>query len=223
MKHLIAIMGLIAVLVVAPTHAASRNAYVCNGYPSGVWPAGTITPLHIDSDLVVPEGASCYLYMSEVTGNVTVEGILGGLGNTFDGNVSVHGGQVFFPTSTYGLGGNHVLGNLHIATTGAVRMMVQVDKNLKLDGASDAELFYAGIGGNVSITDSANVLLIFIGTSSDPGIGGNVSLVRNHNVRIDATTIGGKLSCEANDPAPVIGVHVTAGSASGQCDPLPGV
>ena len=217
----LALIALVFSVFVAPTQAASRATYICDGYPSGMWP--NLRPQLIDSNVLVPAGATCRLYVSEVTGNVVVEGVLAGFGNTFDRNVIVTGGEVFFPIpiGSHGLGRSHVQGNLHITTDGRVAVSARVDGNVSLEGAIYADFTYAAIGGNVSVKNSANVLFFDVGTRDDPGIGGNLSLVGNADVGISWTSIGGKLGCEGNDPAPAVGDHVNARDATGQCSLTP--
>jgi hypothetical protein len=215
-KRLVLIALFLAVFV-APAQAAPKGIYICDGTPSGNWPS--VTPQLIDSNVLVPAGGSCSLYESEVTGNVVVEGQLGGFGDTFDRNVIVNGGQVGFPNPIFahGMGESHVLGNLLINTTSFLTLSVRVDGNLSLEGATSADFTLVATGGNVSVKNSANVLFFASDSIEGPGIGGNLSLVGNTNVSISFTSIGGILDCEANDPAPVLGNRVTARKATGQC------
>jgi hypothetical protein len=63
----------------------------------------------------VPAGATCSLYLTTVTGNVTVDGTLVGFGNTFEKNVVASGGTIIFPLCVELLGANHVLGNVVVS------------------------------------------------------------------------------------------------------------
>jgi hypothetical protein len=212
----------IAAVYVAPAGAAPNGSYICTGNIGGD-PISGLTPQVINGNLDVPAGATCSMFASEVTGNVTVEGALVGYGNTFDRNVKVSGGTVGFgnPFFSHGLGESQVGGNLDVSTSGSVELSVQVAKNLRLTGASAADLSFAGVAGNVLVTDSTNVVFFDSGGPEAPGIGGNLTLIGNHGVTIGFTAVGGNLNCEANDPAPVEEPQVSARSATGQCTLTP--
>jgi hypothetical protein len=226
MKRLMCVAALGAAAFVAPDVASSNGTYVCTGQVGGFTPA-LQPPQTIDANVDVPAGSICSMYLVTVTGNVTVEGILAGFGNTFERNVSSDGGQLFFPNpeESRGLGGSTVLGNISV-DGGSTELSVRASRNVTVDRASSADFTFANVGGNVSVTDSDNVLL------DDMSVGGNLNVIDNGPVNLfgDDTgvvmfgeTIGGNLNCEGNDPAPVETGYVRAERATGQCTVMPGV
>ena len=70
--------------------AASAPALAATGTTSCTT---DVTQSVITTNLTVPAGATCRLFGTEVTGNVTVQGTLVAFGATFDKNVSVTGGS----------------------------------------------------------------------------------------------------------------------------------
>jgi hypothetical protein len=122
MKALILSLLTAFAALVAATAAAGGGTYTCTGAvgdPGGLIPP---SPTTIDANVDVPAGAFCSMLVVTVTGNVTVEGTLSGLGNTFEKNVTVNGGNVGFAVCFSllcgPLGGNRVAGNLTIEKLG---------------------------------------------------------------------------------------------------------
>src|SRR2546423_1044664 len=97
MKALILSLLTALAALAAATAAAAGGTYTCTG-TIGEGPGfAQFTPSTIDGNVDVPAGASCTMFLVTVTGNVTVEGSLGGFGNTFEKNVIVGRGSVDFP------------------------------------------------------------------------------------------------------------------------------
>lgn len=216
------LVGLLAALALAApaTSAAKGGTYVCTG-TIGLGPLfGQYTPSTIDANVFVPAGATCALYVTTVTGNVNVQGTLLGFGNTFQKNVVVDGGQVFFPICLSGLCGglpqNHVLGNTIVNdASGSISLSAQLDGNVIVNGvAGDVLMIFAGAHGNKvllsGVTGDAIVQASFID--------GDLSLIGNGPGQSDVVNaiIAGTLDCEADDPAPAV-FGVTAGDRRGQC------
>ena len=95
-------LTLLATASFAETYECTRTLpYTVNGI---IKPPNQI----ITSDLHVPAGKTCELHWITVTGNVKVEGTLISFNSTFQGNVTVVGGQITFEN------GNGLVGNLTI-------------------------------------------------------------------------------------------------------------
>jgi hypothetical protein len=201
---------------------ASGGTFSCNNVSIG-GPFDFVDAHVIDANVDVPAGSYCSLWRVEVTGNVTVEGTLGGFGSTYDKNVIVNGGYVGFTLCLSllcgGVGGNHVYGNLVVAGGGAT-LTARIEKNVIVDGANGVGFEYTTVGGNVSVANSTDVGFFDVGTPGRPGIGGNLNLIGNtYAYPLLNVVIGGNLNCEANDPAPPLGAGVIAQRMNGQCSP----
>jgi hypothetical protein len=207
--------------VPAVSAAAGNNTYVCTGIVGAGPLPFQFTPTTIDANVLVPEGASCFMYVTTVTGNVTVEGTLGGFGDTFEKNLAVKGGQLFFPVCLSipcgPLGAHHVVGNVIVSGTDGVIELdtIHVEKNVIVNGATNGvDLTFATVEGNLSILNSANVSLFDSFFHSDVNLIGDTVSVGAASVEIS-----GMLNCQNNDPPPSLPFGVGAGAYNGQCVP----
>jgi len=212
---LLALTGTLAAVVV-PNLAAANGIYTCTGTVGSPVTAATTT---VDSNLRVPDGASCSLYGVTVTGNVIVDGgDLVAVGNTFEKNLVVHGGSVTigcFGSILCSIhGGNFILGNAVMTNVERISLTRTTESgNLTVVGASSFDLELSRADGNVMIGNSADVL-VFSGT-----YGGDVRVVNSADVRIGDIDVSGVLDCEANTPAPDLAGVINAGTFAGQCAP----
>jgi hypothetical protein len=225
MRKVLLFTGVVGVLacLALPSLAAAKGTYVCNGsVGEGPLPfqftAGTI-----DANVIVPAGAICTLYLQTVTGNVIVQGTLGGFGNRFEKNVVIDDGSIFFPLCVSllcgGMPPNHVAGNLSF--TGGGRLILEaarIDGNVTINGASSAGLSYALFGGNVHIANSTDVILFDLGDNQSAGIGGNLILTGNTGLALVNVIVAGAVNCDGNDPVPTL-TNVQADAFHGQCSP----
>lgn len=208
------------VCLVAPGFAGARGTYTCDGFVNEGVLSGPHTPMTIDANVDVPAGASCFMYLTTVTGNVTVEGTLSGLGITVQKNLIVDGGTLAFgpcfSLPCAGLAGNDFQGNTIVTNPSGPLELVQshLEKSLIVSGATGGvDLELMGVDGRVMVTNSADVLAFDVDFNDD------VSFVDNTNVFIGSANIGGTLDCEANTPAATVGSTVNAAAFRGECSP----
>jgi hypothetical protein len=161
--------------------------------------------------LDVPAGATCRLFGGEVTGNVTVEGMLYSYGTKFDANVTVTGGVIQIAN-----------GNANYSALAG---------NLTITGSSgNNQIGCPNIGniirGNVTFSGNSGNLYVCQAT-----VGGSVTVSNNTRINNDWSgmyaadlnniTAGKNLSCSGNlsgDGSPAVkGSGNTAVQKLGQC------
>jgi hypothetical protein len=172
----------------------------CNGPKTGV----------ISGNLDVPADATCTLNWAEVTGNVTVEGILVSVTTKFDRNVTVTGGSIQIVN---GWGDNSKLaGNLTITGSSANSGIYcpntsnVIDGNLTFTGNSGRlYVCQATVGGNVNVSDNIRNNTDFSGPQA---------------ADLNNIKAGKNLSCDGNVPYLTGSGNTAVGQLLGQCSPL---
>jgi hypothetical protein len=225
MRKVLLFTGFVSVLacLALPSLAAAKGTYVCDGSVGAGPLPNQFTAGTIDANVIVPAGAICGLYLQTVTGNVIVQGALGGFGNTFEKNVVVDGGSFFFPLCSsllcIGMPPNHVVRNLSFSGGGRLVLdAARIDGNVTINGASSADLSYALFGGNVLIANSTDVILFDLGTAQSAGISGNLILTGDTGPALVNVIVAGAINCDGNDPVPTL-TNVQADAFHGQCSP----
>ena len=206
------------VSLVAPGVASARGTYTCTGSVNEGVLFGPHIPMTIDANVDVPAGASCFMYLTTVTGNVTVEGTLGGLGVTIQKNLIADGGTLQLPfclsllCGTFGL--NDMQGNTIVTNpSGPLELgHTHFEQKLIVDGAAEGVTLEASIAdGRVMVTNSADVLAFEV------SFNGDVSFIANTNVDIASVDVAGTLDCEGNTPPATVGLLVNAAASRGEC------
>jgi hypothetical protein len=163
--------------------------------------ASTVTGVTIQDNLIVPNGAECYLSGSTVTGNVTVSA-----------------NAVFFAENATSIGGKVSGEGVALVYLGSSTV---VQGNVSVAGATYAVgLFGIRVGGNLTLI--GNNVSDGLAVSSST-IGGNLTVWNNTSavgIAIIDTAIRGNLSCEGNALPPGGGGNVVSGRKSGQCASL---
>jgi hypothetical protein len=225
MRKVLLFTGIVGVLacLAAPSLAAAKGTFVCDGSVGDGPHPGQFTAGTIDANVIVPAGASCGLYLQTVTGNIIVHGTFGGFGNTFEKNVVVDGGSFFFPLCFSllcgGMPPNHVAGNLSFSGGGRLELdAARIDGNVTVNGASSADLSYSVFGGNVLVANSSDVILFDLGIPQTAGIGGNLILTGDTGPALVNVIVAGAVNCDGNDPVPTL-TNVQAEAFHGQCSP----
>jgi hypothetical protein len=186
-----------------------------------VFAATTTCTSELDGKLIsgaldVPAGATCKLVGSEVTGTVTVEGVLSSYGTRFDANVNVTGGVI---TISNGNGyGSELVGNLSITGSSGNSGIYCPNTN-----------FFNVIGGNISFQNNSGNFYV-----CQAIVLGGVTVSNNTRVNNDysGAYVGAlnnikatkNLSCDGNvssngSPA-VVGGANNAAQMTGQCSTL---
>lgn len=174
-----------AVLALLGAGSASADNEFCSG---------TLGDIQVDN-LVVPEGASCTLSNTIVSGNISVRE---------DGALHAHNVQV---------DGN-------IQANGAAQLTLDqgsfVEGNISIRGSGAAEIQSAVIDGNLSLDDNR----LFLNISGNT-INGNMQANENSGgLSISANTIAGNLQCRRNDPPPTGSENRVEGNLQDQCAQL---
>lgn len=187
-----------------PAAAAGRGAVTCTGPLSGA----------VNSNVVVPAGATCSLGNADVAGNVTVYGTLFLDTSRIRGNLTIVGGSL--------AGDND-------------DTLSTIDGNLTADASvGSSNVCGITIGGNLTVKNSTSGSSWAIGGGASDAcepadedgenvkVGKNLTLENNLGAvsvgTAQTVTIAGNLSCSGNSPAPTVGVF-TARKATGQCAP----
>jgi len=154
-------LTLLATASFAETYECTRTLpYTVNGV---VKPANQI----ITGDLHVPAGKTCQLNWITVAGNVTVEGTLTSFSSTFQGNVTVIGGQITLANGVGPLVGNlTIMGSPYYNQISCPNSTNVIGGNLTVVGNTGD--FYVCqaivghfdannnvVGGNVVVSDNA--------------------------------------------------------------------
>jgi hypothetical protein len=220
LRRFLLVCAAVAALVclVVPGLASARGTYTCTGSVNDGVLFGPQTPMTIDANVDVPAGASCFMYLTTVTGNITVEGTLGGFGITVQKNLIADGGTLLLAPCFSLLCGtlplNDVQGNTIVTNPSASVELARThfEKNVIVSGGADGvTLELMSADGRVIVTNSADVLAF------DASFNDDVSFVDNTNVAISSVDIAGTLDCEANTPAATVGVGVNAAASRGEC------
>jgi len=150
---------------------------------------------------VVPDGQTCILFQTTVTGNVMVRGTLSALFVVISGNL------IGEQAESLGLDATTVGGNLVAVQT----------------SGGPSHLCNSTIGGSVIVLQSSSSAFWNIGYVCDSGgLTVGLNLIFSNNTGggfIAANTIGGNLDCNANTPAPTKpgSDNIVGGSKKGQC------
>ena len=207
-----------ASLAAATVAAADGGSYTCTGNVGDESMFGNPIASTLDANVDVPAGAFCSMVLVTVTGNVTVEGTLGGLGNTFEKNVLVNGGLIYFPICVSLICGplpaNHVEGNVVVNDSpgGISLSQARFDKNVIVNGVQgDVQMIFASTGGNVILSNVTGLAGVQAGD-----VDGNLILIGNGGGYVIDVEIGGNLECEAN-ATPLNIFNASAARLLGQC------
>lgn len=154
---------------------------------------GTLGPITVDN-VLVPDGATCTLFRTEVEGTVNV-----GTGSTlraFDASV-----------------------NGNIQAEGAAKVWVilgSVGGSIQHVQGGTALIDRVAITGDILLDDNNAPLTVRRNT-----VNGNVQAFQNEGgVAIYQNTIDANLQCLANTPAPVGGGNIVQGEKQDQCEDL---
>jgi hypothetical protein len=205
----------------------------------------TITNQTIRGNLVVPAGASCGLGEgTTVTGNVTVEADAHlGVSDAFiGGNVNVGAGATLhsFGSTIDGNVRGEGFSGVILGSSLNFDERAVVNGNVTLTGGTgEVEFYHLRVDGRVAIRDSTLHYVRIFNTQVIRGltvegnnlagsmditantIGGSLQFTNNVNEvsspSITGNTIRGSLSCEGNDPAPVVLNNTVDGRTTGQC------
>jgi hypothetical protein len=169
--------------------------------PTSITCTGELQGLTIDGNVDVPAGKTCRIALTEVKGDVTVEGTLGTAGSTYDRNLKVAGGKIFFGRCAPLMQpvcashpGTTIAGSLTIRSSSNdnVVQLVTVGKDLIAGGNSGSlTLFDLLVGRNLVVSDNT----------------GQATIVAR---------AGNSLSCSGNTLAPTVS-QSTAQQFLGQC------
>lgn len=186
---LVSLVILVAVAALVLPAPAAADDETCTG---------TIGAQTVDGNVIVPDGESCALDGTVVTGNVLV-----GVGATLDASDASIDGNIQDDNNDAG----------DVAVTDSA-----VGGNVQLEQGAGATIVRTNIDGDLQLESNEQAL-----EADGNTIGGNLQANQNTGgLTITDNTIGGNLQCQSNDPAPTGSGNVVSGDAEGQCASLTG-
>lgn len=186
--------GIVIALMVFPSLPAgwAKEETSCAGGFAGRITSGTF------ENVVVPEGAACFIFGSVRIDNITVEQ---------KAELHIFGGVVV-AGNLHSAGADHVVINPSRGGRNAVAGNVEIKDSIHV-----TTLSALAVGGNVEL--QGNVGLVTVTSDS---VGGNVRVDDSQGgASIDQNVVLGNLQCKDNSSPFTLGTNYVVGNSEGQC------